>query len=55
VELYLNKPIQIGCIQIRLKFSKELTAPFELRLYQQSALAESTLTDAEVESKINFK
>ena len=26
VEVYLNKPIQVGCIQIKLKFNKELTS-----------------------------
>lgn len=38
VEIYLNKPIQIGCVQLKLKFSRELlsntTAPYELRLFR---------------------
>ncbi len=35
VEIFLNKPIQVGCIQLKLKFSKELVTPLEVRLYKQ--------------------
>ena len=41
IEIYLNKPIQIGCIQLKLKFSKDLTQPLELRLFKQKRLFES--------------
>lgn len=34
VEIYINKPIQIGCLQLKLKFHKELSAPYELRLFR---------------------
>lgn len=34
VEIYLNKPVQIGCVQLKLKFNRELSAPYELRLFR---------------------
>ena len=54
IEIYLNKPIQIGCIQIKLKFNKELTAttgPFELTLTRPAA---STTPNSTVDSQVDF-
>lgn len=51
VEFYLNKPTQIGCIQVKLKFNKELVAPYELSLYRQRRPNEAK----NVDSSIDFK
>jgi hypothetical protein len=56
IEIYLNKPIHIGYIQIKLKFNKEINFPYELRLFRQKRTSESfILTAANVDSKIDFK
>ncbi|CAF0910527.1 unnamed protein product [Brachionus calyciflorus] len=51
IEIYLNKPIQIGCIQIKLKFNKELTSPFELSVFRQKRIESGKLN---VDSTIDF-
>lgn len=38
IEIYLNKPIQIGCIQIKLKFNKELNSAHELTILRQKRI-----------------
>jgi hypothetical protein len=53
IEIYLNKPIHIGCMQIKLKFNKELNIPYELRLFRQRKPTESQINN--VDSKIDFK
>ena len=58
IEIYLNKPIHIGCMQIKLKFNKELNMPYELRLFRQRKTNESlahTIQTKTVDSKIDFK
>ena len=51
IEIYLNKPIQIGCIQIKLKFNKELTFAYELSVYRQKSIDS---TKPSVDSTIDF-
>ena len=46
VEIYLNKPIQIGCIQIKLKFGKELTSAYELTLTKPQTNADAEYASA---------
>lgn len=56
VEIYLNKPVQVGCIQLKLKFSRELVAPYELRLFRPKKSNESSNTTSKpVHSTIDFK
>ena len=51
IEIYLNKPMQIGCFQVKLKFNKELASPFELRLFKQKKNFD---TNKGVDNKIDF-
>lgn len=57
IEIYLNKPIQIGCIQLKLKFNKELNCPFELRLFRQKKLIDddSNNVDSTIDFNLNNK
>jgi hypothetical protein len=55
VEIYLNKPVQIGCIQLKLKFSKELSGPYELRLFRPKKTNEFNSSSKSVHSSIDFK
>lgn len=50
----MNKPIQIGCFQIKLKFNKELTSPFEIRLYKQKKQFEKHSAIKSCDNKIDF-
>lgn len=50
----MNKPIQIGCFQLKLKFNKELTKPFEIRLYKQKKNFEKTTKVKSIENTIDF-
>jgi len=54
IEIYLNKPIQIGCFQLKLKFNKELTSPFELTLYKQKKQFETKSIRQNIDSQIDF-
>ena len=54
VEIYLNKPIQVGCIQLKLKFSRELTGPYELRLFRPKKSNEYNHSKS-VHSTVDFK
>ena len=54
IEINLNKPIQIGCFQLKLKFNKELTKPFEIRLYRQKKTFESTTRIKSIDNAIDF-
>lgn len=56
VEIYLNKPVQIGCIQLKLKFSRELTngtTPYELRLFRPKKSNEMSMIMSTAASKSN--
>ena len=53
IELYLNKPAQIGCIQLRLKFNKEIDAPYELMLLTSRKYTESNTKS--IGSTVDFK
>ena len=56
IEIYLNKAIHIGCMQIKIKFNKELNIPYELRLFRQRKTSEPMAqANSNVDSKIDFK
>lgn len=55
VEIYLNKPVQVGCIQLKLKFSRDLAAPYELRLFRPKKSNEFSVASKPVHSTIDFK
>jgi hypothetical protein len=56
IEIYLNKPFQIGSIQLKIKFSKELSFPVEIRLYKQKMNSESmNVNGFGADNKIDFK
>jgi hypothetical protein len=62
VEIFLNKPIQVGCIQVKLKFSKELTAAtssFEMTLSRPKNTNNNNSSSSigngpPVDSQVNF-
>ena len=54
-EIYLNKPVQVGCVQIKLKFNKELNCSYELRLYKQKKSPDGLSATKSVDSKVDFK
>lgn len=54
IEVYLNKPIQIGCFQVKLKFNKELTTPIEIRLYKQKKNQTPSMSSSACDKKIDF-
>ena len=56
IEIYLNKPVQIACIQLKVKFSKWLSinSNYELRLFKQNKLANNGgLNSADLQSVDN--
>jgi hypothetical protein len=55
VEIFLNKPIQVGCIQLKLKFSKELVTPLEVRLYKQKKTFDTTKSSKNLDLKNDFR
>lgn len=55
IEIFLNKPIQVGCIQLKLKFSKELITPLEIRLYKQKKIFDSAKSNKSFDLKYDFK
>lgn len=50
IEIYLNKPIQMGCIQIKLKFTKEVNCAHELTIWRQKRIESN-----HVDTSIDFK
>ena len=55
VEIFLNKPIQVGCIQLKLKFNKELVTPLEIRLFKQKKNFEMGKSSKNFDTKNDFK
>jgi hypothetical protein len=55
VEIFLNKPIQVGCIQLKLKFNKELVTPLEIRLFKQKKNFEIGKSSKNFDTKNDFK
>ena len=55
VEIFLNKPIQVGCIQLKLKFNKELVTPLEIRLFKQKKNFEIGKSSKNFDKKNDFK
>jgi hypothetical protein len=56
IEIYLNKPIQIGCVQLKIKFIKRLSVSsnYELRLFRQNKKSFNEKLNA-VDIGIDFK
>jgi hypothetical protein len=59
IEIYLNKPIQIGCFQVKLRFNRDLTTPYELRLFKQKKHFDTNgfgagIQPTNVDNKIDF-
>ena len=54
-EIFLNKPIQVGCIQLKLKFNKELVTPLEIRLFKQKKNFEIGKSSKNFDTKNDFK
>jgi hypothetical protein len=55
VEIYLNKPAQIGCIQLKLKFNRELDSPYELTLLTSRKFSESITSSKAIGSTVDFR
>ena len=54
IELYLNKPVQIGCIQIKLKFNKEIDCPLELTLLNPNSSLGHSSNPKNIDAIVDF-
>jgi hypothetical protein len=54
IEIYLNKPIQIACIQIQLKFNRDLQSQYELCLLKKKAYEAQNNVDSPIDFKYAY-